>query len=188
MASFSDAHETRDIPVIAANLQRLILPRQSQIWAVLHAADTPQRLVYSLTAGFLGRLCISGEITSLTEEQWALVEQAIRFYKQVAPAIKRGTSHLYQAIGPSWQHLRGAQAVLRLAQDACGNKSPAALLVTHSFGAPLPAEIRVPLPGKSWQITGRFPPSGPLPRVVDSELHYTPSTEWEGSAIELRPA
>jgi alpha-galactosidase len=29
MASFSDAHETRDIPVIAANLHRLIQPRQS---------------------------------------------------------------------------------------------------------------------------------------------------------------
>jgi hypothetical protein len=34
MGSSSDAHETREIPIIAANLQRLILPRQSQIWAV----------------------------------------------------------------------------------------------------------------------------------------------------------
>ena len=35
MASFSDAHECVEIPVIAANLHRVILPRQSQIWAVI---------------------------------------------------------------------------------------------------------------------------------------------------------
>ncbi len=43
MGSFSDAHETREISIIAANLQRLILPRQSQIWAVRRKNDTAQR-------------------------------------------------------------------------------------------------------------------------------------------------
>ena len=55
MASFSDAHESLEIPIIAANLHRLILPRQSQIWAVLHASDTHQRLAYSLAAGIPGQ-------------------------------------------------------------------------------------------------------------------------------------
>ena len=36
-ASFSDAHEAKDIPLVAANLHRLIRPEQSQIWAVLRA-------------------------------------------------------------------------------------------------------------------------------------------------------
>ena len=40
MSSFSDAHELVEIPIIAANLHRLMLPRQSQIWAVLHRADS----------------------------------------------------------------------------------------------------------------------------------------------------
>ena len=80
MGSFSDAHETLEIPIIAANLQRLILPRQSQIWAVLHSGDSMQRLAYSLAAGFLGRLCLSGEIDQLNDQQWALVQEAIRFY------------------------------------------------------------------------------------------------------------
>lgn len=34
MSSFSDAHESLCIPIIGANLQRMILPRQSQIWAL----------------------------------------------------------------------------------------------------------------------------------------------------------
>jgi alpha-galactosidase len=35
MSSFSDAHELVEIPLIAANLYRLLLPRQNQIWAVV---------------------------------------------------------------------------------------------------------------------------------------------------------
>ena len=60
MASFSDAHESLEIPIIAANLHRLMLPRQSQIWAVLHASDTFQRLAYSLSGGLFGSLVYLG--------------------------------------------------------------------------------------------------------------------------------
>jgi alpha-galactosidase len=180
MASFSDAHETRDIPLIAANLHRLILPRQSQIWAVLHAGDTMQRLVYLLTSGFLGRLCISGEISSLDPEQWALVKEAIQFYGQVSPVIARGKSRLFQTANPSWQHLLGAQAVLRVAEDG-----QHALVVMHSFGAPLPAEIHIPLPGNGWQSAGCFPRLQPAPEIMDGQLHYAPVNEWEGGVIYL---
>jgi len=180
MASFSDAHETVDIPLIAANLQRLIQPRQSQIWAVLHAGDSMQRLVYLLSSGFLGRLCISGEIPVLSAAQWALVQEAINFYGQVAPIIAQGKSRLFQAVGPSWQHLQGAQAVLRVAEDG-----RSALLVTHSFGAPLPAEIRVALPGSGWQIAARFPQSAPAPEWAAGQICVQPTLEWQGGAFYL---
>jgi alpha-galactosidase len=180
MASFSDAHETRDIPVIAANLHRLIQPRQSQIWAVLHAADSNQRLVYLLTSGFLGRLCISGEIADLSSDQWGLALEAIQFYQRAAPVIARGKSRLFQVINPTWQHLQGAQAVLRLAEDG-----QSALVILHSFGAPLPEEIRVPLTGQDWQVSQCFPKSGSAPEIKDNVLHYRPTTEWEGLGVYL---
>ena len=47
MASFSDAHECEEIPIIAANLHRVILPRQSQIWAVIRNSDSLKRIAYS---------------------------------------------------------------------------------------------------------------------------------------------
>ncbi len=181
MASFSDAHETRDIPVIAANLQRLIQPRQSQIWAVLHAADTGQRLVYLLTGGFLGRLCLSGEIPGLNEAQWALVQRAIQFYGQIAPIIASGTSRVFQKINSSWQHLQGAQAVLRVAEDG-----KSALVVTHSFGVPMPEEIRFTLPGENWQVAGCFPSPTSVLQCEGNFITYRPSVEWEGLAINLK--
>lgn len=77
MGSFSDAHEPVIIPIIARNLQRLILPRQSLIWAVLHAGDDEARLVFSLAAPFLGRMCLSGDIHDLSDEQMAILRQSL---------------------------------------------------------------------------------------------------------------
>jgi alpha-galactosidase len=94
-ASFSDAHESREIPIIAANLHRLMLPQQSQIWAVLHAADSMRRISYSLAAGFLGRLCLSGEIAQLSHEQMSLASRAMDFYGVVAPLIRDGKSRRF---------------------------------------------------------------------------------------------
>ena len=180
MASFSDAHESLEIPIIAANLHRLMLPRQSQIWAVLHASDTFQRLAYSLTAGFLGRLCISGELDGLDGNQWSVVQDAIRFYEQVAPIIKNGKSRLYQQIGNAWRHPQGAQALLRISE--AGDE---ALVMAHTFAAPLPAEIVVPLPEGKWQISTAFPSTDALPAIDSNELRIEPSGEFKGLVLHL---
>lgn len=68
MASFSDAHECEEIPIIAANLHRVIHPTQSQIWAVIRQDDSLKRIAYSISNTFLGRMCISGDVTQLAPE------------------------------------------------------------------------------------------------------------------------
>ena len=170
--------------MIAANLNRLILPRQSQIWAVLHPGDSMQRLVYLLTGGLLGRLCISGEITSLNPEQWALVKEAIQFYQQVMPVIARGKSRLFQSVSPSWRHLQGAQVVLRMAED-----EQSALVVTHSFGSPLPAEIRVPLPGGAWHMITFFLHRAICSRATSwcglNSVNFSGSLSWAGVSLRV---
>jgi len=128
MSSFSDAHELVEIPIIAANLHRLMLPRQSQIWAVLHATDSEARLVYSLAATFLGRMCLSGEIETLSPGQWEIVLRAQRLYRRVAPIIKHGVSRLSREMGESWRHPKGWQAMVRVATDG-----RSVLVVAHAF-------------------------------------------------------
>jgi alpha-galactosidase len=149
MSSFSDAHELREIPIIAANLHRLILPRQSQIWAVLHRADGDRRLRYSLAATFLGRMCLSGEIDRLTEAQWNLVQRAQALYRKAMPIIKHGRSRRFGQMSESWRHPCGWQCVLRVSND--GTK---ALAVVHSF-AGSPATIEIPLDGR-WRIVDQL--------------------------------
>ncbi len=180
MGSFSDAHETLDIPIIAANLHRLILPRQSQIWAVLHPGDSMQRLAYSLAAGFLGRLCLSGEIDLLSEKQWVLVQKAVDFYHLVAPIIKNGRSHLYQQIGAAWRHPQGAQAVLRVSESV-----DQALAVAHTFAAPLPDEIVLTLPEGHWHISSTFSEITPPVEMTGHQLLIRPCSEFGGFALHL---
>lgn len=150
MSSFSDAHELVEIPIIAANLHRLMLPRQSQIWAVVHRSDGEQRLVYSLAATFLGRMCLSGEIAGLNPAQWQVVQRAMELYRKVVPIIKEGRSRRFGEIGESWRHPHGWQAVVRTSRD-----EQVALLVLHSF-AQAPAQIAVPLPSGSWSVRERL--------------------------------
>ena len=152
MGSFSDAHETREIPIIAANLHRHILPRQSQVWAVLRKADSSQRLAYSLAATFLGRMCLSGDIHDLTPSQWKLAVSAMDLYRRVFPVIRDGTSIFHGATGPSWRHPRGWQAVVRVSP-----RRDRALVVAHSFARPFSKKVKIPLPGSGWKIVESWP-------------------------------
>lgn len=112
-ASFSDAHETLAIPVIAANMHRVIQPAQSQIWAVLRAKDDADRLTYSLTSTFLGRMCLSGDIYDLTAQQLSLVEEAIPFYRKAAEVIRSGKTTRIECSTESYNHPEGQQLVIR---------------------------------------------------------------------------
>ncbi len=148
MSSFSDAHESADIPLIAASLHRLVLPRQSQVWAVLHASDDDDRLVWSLAAGFLGRLCLSGDVLDLSPQQLEVVATATGLYRSVAHLIRDGRSQRLDATGPSRRHPTGWQAVTyRHGEEA--------LVVVHAF-ADAPDLLEVPLPAGDWEVDGRL--------------------------------
>ena len=116
-ASFSDAHEISSLPLIAANLHRVIRPEQSQIWAVMRAADTDSRIYYSLCATFLGRMGLSGDVYDLSDHQWALLDEGMAFYREAAPIIKDGYTFFNCADAKSYNNPTGSQLVLRVFED-----------------------------------------------------------------------
>ena len=150
MASFSDAHECPEIPIIAAQLHRLILPGQSQIWAVLRAKDSLRRINYSLVNTFLGVMCLSGDVADLSAEQWAKVDEGICFFKAVRGIIRDGISTFHGEVSRSWRHPEGWQAVCRTA----GGET---LTVIHTFGGKFPGQVSLPVSGSR------------ILRVMDSE-------------------
>jgi len=178
MSSFSDAHELPEIPIIAANLHRLLLPRQSQIWAVLHADDSERRLIYSLAATFLGRMCLSGEIDRLSPEQWNLVQRSMEIYRRSAPVIKEGKSRLFRETGESWRHPTGWQAVRRINSDQ-------ALVVWHAF-ADAPRAIFVPLPADRWTVTETFSSPRINTQIVSQGLMISAVEDFSGGIVLLR--
>ncbi len=177
MSSFSDAHELVEIPIIAANLHRLLLPRQNQIWAVLHRSDSMQRLAYSLAATFLGRMCLSGEIAELSDEQWQLVLRAQRLYREAAPIIKHGTSRRFGETSESWRYPKGWQAVVRESADR-----QHALIVIHTFEN-APARIETPLPSRGWKIRGQFPDDAVA--LAGDALRWNDAADFSGRVLLL---
>jgi len=139
MASFSDAHECPEIPIIAAQLHRMILPAQSQIWAVLRQTDSIRRINYSLINTFLGVMCLSGDVLTLSPEQWEKVDEGIAFFKAARGVIRDGVSTFHGEVAPSWRHAAGWQGVVRTA----GHQT---LVVLHTFGGQLPEKVTLPVP------------------------------------------
>lgn len=140
MASFSDAHECEEIPIIAANLHRVIHPAQSQIWAVIRQDDSLKRIAYSVANTFLGRMCISGDVTNLSPEQWAMIESGMQFYEKIKAIIKEGQSCRFGSKIQSAREPKGWQALLRI------GKNGQAYLVIHVFDGALPEQIELELP------------------------------------------
>ncbi|MBC8041430.1 MAG: alpha-galactosidase, partial [Opitutaceae bacterium] len=147
MGSFSDAHETPELPLIAAGLHRLVPVRQLQVWAVLRVEADERRLLYVLAAGFLGRMCLSGDLPALSEEQWSLAKRALELYAKAAPVLRDGRTHWFGPAVKAWRHPEGWQLIVRVAAD-----EQTALVVGHAFGGVLPEVAECELPGGPWVV------------------------------------
>lgn len=182
MASFSDAHEWKAIPVIAANVTRAILPAQSQIWAVLRKKDDEKRLYYSLSNTFLGRMCLSGDVYDLEDWQWKITEESIRLYKLCAPIIKEGRNYIQGPKVASYNHLRGWQAVCRKQEN--GSKM---LVVAHTFEeAPETLEITLPGEESSWKLAESFCRKGISASVQGNTMKIIGMAEYDGAVLLLK--
>jgi len=181
MSSFSDAHECREIPIIAANLQRLMLPRQSQIWAVLRSNADLRRTNYLLTGGFLGRLCLSGDFATLRPNQRDLVAQSIALYKKAVPVIRKGRSYRYGPDVPVYRHPEGWQAVVRV-----GATGKQVLVVVHTFAKPGQTTLKIPLPAGKWKLADTLTEKSTGVKLTKGELHWQPKGEWAGMVALLK--
>jgi alpha-galactosidase len=184
MGSFSDAHETLEVPIIAANVGRLIPARKNQIWAALRKTDSPQRIAYSLAATFLGRMCLSGDVHHLDKTQWALALRAVKLYRRIAPILRDGVS---RRVGPehvSYRHPTGWQAVTRLA-----GSGKQAVVVVHSFAEPFPKSVGINLPecgGRPWVIADSFHANRKPPEIRGNRLAWSPEGAFRACVIWLK--
>lgn len=176
MASFSDAHECVGIPIIAADLHRVIHPAQSQIWAVIRRQDSLKRIAYSVASTFLGRMCISGDVVELEAKQWDLIEKGMRFYEKIVPVIKNGQTFHWGNKIKSLNHPKGWQGVVR-------SDGHMVLVVIHTFEGDLPEWIEINLPCTNMKIVECYSRDGREEvRVNGSKFYYKPKENFEAVA------
>jgi len=180
MSSFSDAHEAVEIPIIAANLHRLMLAHQVQIWCVVHGSDDLQRLRYGLSAGFLGVLALSGEVGSWQPWQVQEIASARVLHHKASEVIRSGRTRIYREMSASWHEPRGWQAVVRATEAE-------ALVVLHGFGALSWECVQVPLPPGRWSVEARFGDAGAVAsQRCEGSLAWQPPGEFCGGVCFLR--
>ena len=168
MSSFSDAHESIEIPIIAANLHRAMLPRQNQIWAVLRKTDTPQRLYYSIVNTFLGRMCLSGDVLHLDDEQWEIVKSGMEFYTKISPVIKDGFSYRFGPEIQSYRHPEGWQVMFRVSAD-----KTKALAVVHTFDYDQQTPISIPIPENlSLRVDSTYSQENTDPTIENGQIVF----------------
>jgi alpha-galactosidase len=179
MSSFSDAHETPDIPLIAADLQRVLPAPRNQIWAVLRHTDSLDRIAYSMAATFLGRMCLSGDAHQINAKQWALVRTAIALQRAHAAGLARAVFRTTRTIGVSRTQPEGVQAVVR---HVPGSKK--ALVIWHGFkNASAPLAVTLP-PGR-WRVADQFGSRRARASVKRGILTLRPPADWTGGVLEL---
>ena len=162
MCSFSDAHECNEIPLVAANVSRVIPARQMQIWAVLREGESVSRTVYSLCAAMMGRICLSGDVLHLGEERVRLIQEGLEFYQQVKDVVRYGSISLIDNTVEYYRAPEGRQVYLK---EYEGRK----LVIVHFLESA--EKVSLPLDGYC------------LKRVF-TDLAYTAEGELE---IEGRP-
>ncbi len=183
LGSFSDAFECPELPVIAANVSRLLPASRSVVWIVLHRSDSEAEEIYKLSSGLLGRPCLSGELTELEERQWDLATEALELYKRAAPAFANGR---WRRFGPRvvrYSAPTGWQAMLRTAAGGQG-----ALAVFHAFGHPPKEPLRVDLPGPGPWVVDFTLAGESLPRVEGASLSWVAPGPFTAAAAWVRPA
>ena len=131
MCSFSDAHECREIPLVAANVSRVVPARQSQIWAVIRKEDTVDRIVWSMTAAMFGRICVSGDVHEINEAQKAKIKEGVEFYNAVKDVVRGGNISAFFCDVRYFREPKGCQIYQKTAPD--GRRM---LVLVHCFERP----------------------------------------------------
>ena len=125
-------------------------------------------------------MCLSGDVTNLTKEQWKPIDEGMAFYKKIAPIIKSGFTH---RVGPkltSERHLKGWQGVVRV-----GDNGEAYVLI-HTFRGEYPEYIEITLPeGCPTNIADVYSDTEVEVSVENGVLRYKTSDEMKAMAVRL---
>ncbi len=178
MGGFSDSHEGVDIPIIAANTAIQIQSRHNQIWAVLRKDDDEKRLYYSLSATFLGRMCLSGDIYTLSQRGLAIVKDAQELYVSCSQIIANGVNRRILNGVTSFVRPQGYQTVIRYAKNGKD-----ALCVVHTFKNS-PDSITVNLNGV-WSVKQQFARSQVNVNCSGSQITLEKFEDFEGLVLQL---
>jgi alpha-galactosidase len=179
VGSATDAHECPELPIVSANVLRLIPASRSLVWATVRKDMNARELVYRLATGFLGRLCLSGDVVDLDSAQWELTRRAIELHARAAPLL---SDREWSRSGPcieAYRSPKGWQGLVRPTEDG-----EAVLAVLHNFGDETSSPA-VDLPGEDWEVEWVFAEDGESLKVEGPALRWAPPGPFSAAVAWL---
>ena len=135
------------LAAVLASCARPALPDRETVFRTADAGYGDAATRSLLTAADIGRLCLSGEVFDLSEEQWNLALQGIRFYQKVSGIIRDGRTTVIETPLQDYTRPMGYQVVLRECEKE-------ALLIVHTFEGGANPDL-TPLLG-GWEVKEAF--------------------------------
>lgn len=88
--STSDQIDYKKTAVIAAASPTAVTPEQAAVWAYPTEAGDEEETVFNMVNALLSRIHQSGHLANISDERFALVQEAILLYKEIRGEIPRG--------------------------------------------------------------------------------------------------
>jgi alpha-galactosidase len=179
VGSATDAHECPELPIVSANVLRLIPASRSLVWATVRKEMNARELIYRLATGFLGRLCLSGDVVDLDSAQWELTRRAIELHARAAPLL---SDREWSRSGPridAYRSPKGWQGLVRPTDDG-----EAVLAVLHNFSDET-SSLAVDLPGEDWEVQWVFAEDGASLKVEGRALRWVPPGPFSAAVAWL---
>jgi alpha-galactosidase len=163
LQSTSDQQDVARYVPIAIAAPMLMLPEQAGSWAYPSASMGREETIASLSLGLLGRLYLSGYLPQLSQDQRALVREAVAMHRELRSPIRSLVPRWPLGL-PGWDD---AWAAFALA-------GPEVTLLSVYHRGSGPAEAAVPLP---WlvDVPTEMEPVFPS-EVSDWTLAWNPTT------------
>ena len=147
----------------------------------LRETDSLKRIAYSVANTFLGRMCLSGDVTNLSPKQWDVIERGIAFYRRIAPVIKKGCTYIVSPQVRCIRHPEGWQGVVRVGENG------GAYVLIHTFGGAYPETVGIRLPdGTPEKIAGIYSDAQTEVWTENGILYCRPGDNWRAVAVYLK--
>jgi alpha-galactosidase len=175
--SCSDAHEGVEIPILAADAMLLCDYDKALVWTTLRPTDDESRLSYSMCAGLLGQMQLSGDLDLLNEVQLGFVRKFTDFYTGISVPLRRGELTI-QRMTKNRTCPKGTQVVMLETEDE-------ALVVVHFFDTQ-ETSISIELPSDNWQIADFASISQAKNCICRHTLQLSGMEQFSAAAIRLK--
>ena len=176
--SCTDAHEGVEIPILAAEALNFCYFDKALVWTTLRPTDDDNRLSYSMCAGMMGQMTLSGELGLLSAEQIAVVKKYLAFYEKITPSLRLNSKLRIDCNSVSRNYPDGRQVMTLESDDEL-------LQIVHFFETDEQTAEFV-LPAGDWELADCVKAESLEYSIDGSSVKFTKIAPFAAAAFRFR--